>query len=299
MTPKTGFIIVSFEYDKSTSLVQQDSGLFIPERYVIEEGDEDADPAWGVTTDRKAINPQRVTIRSGTCAGKRAFVHYGAFEVAKWLDDDTALIPEAMVLFFIDPIQCVPSAYLGEEVFTPDERTASGIILSTNLEPKEGVLINITHVPKNGTVPVGTTVVTIDSFQYDLTYEGKKHIKVDEQEIVGIRVGSTYAPVGNAILVEYLPDPEWERWKINNEDKREAYVDKFYPHLDKVYARTLYPANLITPEPKFAYVSVVSVGGAVSQVGVGDKLLIYRSHGCLLPNNQWIINTDIVLGVVK
>lgn len=333
-TPINGYIIVEFHYDHSQSVVQQDNGLFVPERYVIESGDEDADAAWGVTTDRKAINPQIVDILSGEYTGKRAFVHYGAFEVAKWLSQDRvadgrAVIPEKMIFFFVDPIECMPGNYLGEEVFGEYERTDSGIILSTSLELKEAVLIEITHVPKyvNGLIMVGRTVVTVDAFQYDLVYAGKKYIKVDEREIVGIKVQPTipkeaspwpfndvtpeelgfrpivpyYLPIGDVVLVDYLPDPEWEEWKINNEDRREEYVDKYYPHLDKTVARGLYPKNLETPEPKFTTAKIVAIGDKVKpgEFVIGDRIMVYRNHGCRLPNSQWILSMDVIIGVIN
>jgi len=303
MTPTNGNIIVKFEYDKSSALVKQDSGLFVPERYVIEEGDEDADTAWGVTTDRRKINPKVVDILSDGYAGHRAFVHYGAFEVAKWIDEERAAIPAKMILFLVDPIRCMPGTYLGDEVHSEYERTSSGIILSTSLETKEPVKIKIKYLPEdcNPLVDIRTVVITVDAFQYDLIYNGQKYIKVDEREIVGIETNDGYLPVGDVVLVEYLPDPAWEQWKIANEDAREEYVDKHYPHLDKAHARTLYPKHLETPEPRFTYASVLAIGDKVKpgRMSVGDKLLVYRNHGCILPNRQCILNMDIIIGVVS
>ena len=299
-TTSRGNIIVKFEHDFESALVKQDSGLFVPERYMIEGGDEDADAAYGVTTDRKSINPQVINILSGEYAGRRAFVHYGAFEVAKWLDDHQAVIPEKMILFFIDPIQCVPGTYLGDEVYGEYERTASGIILSSDLETKEGVMIYITNVPENAhpKVTFGSLIVTIDAFQYDLRYEGKKYIKVDEREIIGVKTEKGYQPIGNVVLVENLPDLEWDKWKRESEDKREEYVDKFYPHLDKTHARSLYPKHLELPEPKFTHVRCVAIGELVKNIEPGDKLLVYRNHGCILPNKQWILNMDVIIGII-
>ena len=307
MTTINGNIIVTFEYDHSLSVVKQDSGLFMPERYVIESGDEDAEAAWGVTTDRRLINPQVVDILSGQYTGRRAFVHYGAFEVARWLSDDRvedsrAVIPEKMILFFVNPIECVAGTYLGDEVYGEYEKTASGIILSTELDLKEAVLIKITHIPTKShpLVAIGTTVVTVDNFQYELIYEGKKYIKVDDREIVGVKTEQGYLPIGDLVLVDYLPDPEWENWKINNEDRREEYVDKYYPNLDKAVARTLYPKHLETPEPKFTNVKVVAIGDKVRPgiFTIGDTLMVYRNHGCRLPNGQWILNMDVIMAIV-
>ena len=310
MKPINGKILVTFEYDHSQTTVKTDSGFFIPERYVIEEGDEDADTAWGVTTDRKLINPKVINILSGVHAGKRAFVHYGAFEIAKWVSadrvkDGRAVIPEKMILFFIDPIACVPGTYLGEEVFGDLPKTASGIYLTAQLEEKEGVKVRITHVPFDAhqMIKVGTTVITVDAFQYDLTYDGKKYIKVDKSEIIGIETADGYEPIGNTILVEYLPDEKLAD-RVAENDRRRAhrdYIDKHFIHISEAYTKGIDPNYLDVPEPKTTMAKVIAIGDRICQkewhdgLNLGDTVMIMRNHGCVLPNGQWILNMDLVL----
>lgn len=307
-------IIVLFDYDWSKTDVKLDNGLFVPERYVIEEADEDAETAWGVTTDRKLINPQIVQVLSGKYTGRRAFVHYGAFEVAKWLDSDHhGLIPEKMIIFFIDPITCMPGTYLGDEVFEDLPRTESGIYLTPQLEDKVGIKIKITHVPKeNGVlyydktedrckfIKIGDTVITVDSFQYDLTYQGKKYIKLEDTEIIGIEINGDYIPIGNSVLVEYLPDDSLAERVAENDKRRSQrdYIAKNFLHISDKYARGLDPDYLDIPEPKTINARLLAIGESVKTISVGDKLIVGRNFGCILPNKQWIINMDTVLGVV-
>ena len=307
MTPRQGNIVVKFHYDHSQTLVKTDTGLFVPERYMIEGGDEDADAAYGVTTDRKLINPPIVDILSGVHQGKRAFVFYGAFEIAKWLSDDRvadgrAIIPDKMLLFFIDPISCLPKTYLGDEVFEEGPRTESGIWLTPTIETKQGVLIKITHIPANNIVDIGNTVVTVDQYQYDLTYQGRKYIKLDESEIIGVQTQAGYLPIGNKVLVGYLPDVDLEE-RVAENDKRRAqrdYIDKHHIHISEAYTRGLDPDYLDVPEPKLTNARVIAVGGDVrEELNPGDKLLIYRNYGCILPNKQWIIGIDTIVGVVQ
>jgi hypothetical protein len=295
-------VIVKFEHDFDSTVVKQASGLIVPERYIIEEGDEDADTAWGVTTDRKLINPQVINILSGDYAGRRAFVHYGAFEIAKWLDDHQAIIPDKMILFFIDPIACVPGTYLGEEVYGELEKTASGIFLTPQLEEKEGVKVKITHLPvdAHSLIVVGTIVITVDSFQYDFIYEGKKYIKVDKREIIGIQTDSGYQPISSNVLVEYIPDADLAE-RIAENDRRRAqrdYIDKHHLHISEAYTKGLDPNYLDVPEPKVTYARCMAVGQQVKNICPGDKLLIQRNHGCILPNRQWILNTELIMGVI-
>ena len=300
--PTNGGIIVRFEYDKSTSHVKTDTGIFIPERYVVEEADEEAETAWGVTTDRRLINPQVVDIISGEYAGKLAFVHYGAFEVAKWLDENNAIIPEAMILFFVSPIACMPGTYLGEEVFTEGPKTESGIWTTPIAEIKDGVRIKITHTPEQegiSDIKNGDIVITIDECQYDLVYDGKKYIKLSKTEIIGIENQNSIQIVGERVLAEYLPDADLiERTKEN--DRRAAhrdYINKTKMHISEKYARGLDPDYLDLPEPKFVNAKVIGIGDT-DKIKVGDKIIVHRGYGCRLLTGQWIIPIDMIAGII-
>lgn len=307
MKTTTGNIIVTFDYDHAKALVKLDSGLFVPERYMIESGDEDADAAYGVTTNRKLINPQVINILSGEHSGKRAFVHYGAFEVAKWLSSDRvqdgrSIIPEKMILFFINPIACMPGTYLGDEVFEDGPRTESGIWLTPTIETKQGILITITHVPANNIVDVGNTAVTVDQYQYDLNFEGRQYIKLTEEEIIGVKTQAGYIPLGNKVLVEYLPDADLQERIAENDRRKEQrdFINKSGMHISERFTRGLDPAYLDVPEPKLTNARVISVGIDVKEeLKAGDKLLIYRNYGCILPNKQWILPLDSIVGVVE
>lgn len=322
-----GNIIVKFDYNKSDGAVKQANGLYIPERYLIEGDDEEAPAAYGVTTNRKLINPQVVDILVGNedyinfvsenypsperewelektlkvAAGRRAFVYYGAFEIANWLDGELAVIPAKNILFFLDPIECVPSTYLGDEVFTAGPRTDSGIWLTPITETKDGVKIIITHVPENAhpLVKVGTTVVTVDSHQYDLDYNGKKYIKLKESEIVGIETIDGIIPIGDRVLVEYMPDEELAE-RIAENDRRATqrdFIGKSRLHIDENYARGLNKDYIDLEEPKTTRAKVIAAGDT-SKLKTGDILIVHRYFGCKLLNGQWILNNEAIYGSI-
>lgn len=278
------------------------SGLAVPERYKIQDGDKDENTAYGVTTNRKLINPQVITILKGEHEGKRAFVHYGAYEIAKWPEPEVAFIPEATILFFIEPIQPVYGTYLGEEVFTQGERTASGIYITPYSEKKEGVLIKITHIPEQGgvgNIKVGDTVVTVDSYQYDLRYEGKKYIKLRSTEIIGIKKDDGYIPVGNRVLVEYLPDEDLQE-RIEENAKRFQILEtmsKRYLHLGDMPNGELPEHLRPVKEPKTTHAKLLAVGEQVD-TELDDTVMVFRNYGCILPNGQWITSIDNVVGVI-
>jgi co-chaperonin GroES (HSP10) len=321
MIPTNGNIIVKFEHNKNDGAVKQANGLYIPERYLIEGDDEQAQAAYGVTTNRKLINPQICTVIENNQAyynfisekypepertmelkrmniipkGSRVFVYYGAYEIANFIDDDMALIPASTVLFILDPIQCMPGTYLGDEVYAEGPKTESGIWTTPIAETKDGVKIIITHLPANNNplIKVGSAVITIDSFQYDLEIEGKKHIKLNESQIIGLETEDGVIPLGDRVLVEYLPDFDLAERTAEN-DKRSAqrdFIDKSGLHLGENYAKGIDENYLDVKEPKTTRAKIISIGAGVKRgFKVGDNLLIHRNFGCKMLNGQWILN---------
>lgn len=299
MKPSNIHIIVKFDFNKKDGAVKQANGIYIPERYLIEGDDEDAPAAYGVTTNRKLINPQVVDIYSGQFKGKRAFVYYGAFEIAKWLDDDFALIPETTIFFLVNPIECMPGTYLGDEVFTSGPKTESGIWLTPIAETKDGVKIKITYLPENPhpLIKIGTTVITVDSFQYDLEFEGKKYIKLKESEIIGIETENGIIPIGDRVMVEYIPDEDLAE-RIAENDRRSAqrdFIGKSFLHIDENYARGLNKDYLDLEEPKTTRAKVIAAGDTC-KLNVDDVLIVHRYYGCKLLTGQWILNMDAIYG---
>lgn len=286
MNPINNNILVEFE------AVPKTSGLLIPERYLIQSAEKDGEQdAVGVTTDRRLINPQTVKILSGEHAGRRGFVHYGAYELAKWYIEAQAIIPGHMLFMLIDPIRTLPGVYLGDEVFTEGEKTASGIYITPYADKKEGVIIKLTYVPENSNLRVGETVITIDNYQYPLTLEGKKHIRLFEREIIGLITETVYSPLGDKIHVKYLPDQELEEIIAENarrEDQRKTFRLRNMKEM----------LSLVEDlrEPITVKAEVIAIGEGVKYFPKGAKtLLIRRNYGCMLPDKTWIISEELIL----
>ncbi len=276
------------------------SGLIIPERYLIQEAEQAGEvDAYGINTDRRLINPQTITILSGDYAGEKAFVHYGAFEVKQRLNDTDFIIPDRMVLFLINSIRMAPGTYLGEEVFTKGERTASGIYTTPYAEQKEGVKVKLTHVPEGSIYAPGDTVITVDSFQYPLTFEGKKYIKLLEREIIGIDKDDHIIPTNGTLLIEYIPDADLqERLDENYRRKqRRDFIDKNYLHYSTAHANAEDPDLLDLPEPKTVKAKVLA-GNApehtLSGVYPGSTIIVLRNFGCILSDGKWLVNMEVV-----
>lgn len=306
-----GNILVEFEPLKLIS------GLVHPERYLIQEADQsDEANAYGIVTDRRLINPQTVRILSGEYEGQRAFVYYGAYELKKYTEVGF-LIPDKTLFFLLDPMRMLPNTYLGEEVFTQGETTASGIYTTPFAEKKEGVKIKLTHVPENSQYVPGETVITIDPYQYPLTYEGKKYIKLTEGQIIGVERGEV-VPTNDTILVQYLPD-EFLQERLAENDRRKHRRDVmdvgfFVSDIHATHGHA--PDWEDLPEPKFVKAKVLAVSEHIPQpvtldgveysgaVGIGqtlgdvDTIWAFRNFGCSLGNDMWIINIDAVVGKI-
>jgi co-chaperonin GroES (HSP10) len=128
--------------------------------------------------------------------GDRLFVHYMAWETA--MDGEIATnegyILSDYVFFVIgsgvSDWKLVPNMYIGEPVIIGEEISQSGIVYG--LGRKDTLRVKITHVPhqqpKWGSHPVqiGDTVLSIDTYNYEFEFEGKKYIKLTGDEIACI-----------------------------------------------------------------------------------------------------------------
>lgn len=310
MTPAKNNILVKFDPVPSIG------GIIIPERYKIQEGDEEDNDAYGVTTNRKAINPQVVTIvksKSGSLDGRRAFVYYGAYEIAHWPEPELAIIPEHTILFFIDPIEPYDGTYLGEEVFTDGVKTKSGIYITPYAEKKEPVMIRVTHIPQHGGVQYGgkyiqpgDVVVTVDSYQYDLHFREKKYIKLKSPEIIGVQTSDGYVPTGDRVLIEYLPDADLLE-RIAENDKRKEQLEiasKYHLHIGDMPGGELPEHLKPVKEPKTVQAKLLAIADSVNlktligHISVGDEVMVFRNYGCILPNGQWLTPVDNVIGIM-
>jgi co-chaperonin GroES (HSP10) len=284
MTPLSNRILVKFEENIETPL-----NLIIPERYVVhEQGDAtDNETRTGVTTDRRLINPQNVTILSGEHTGRTAFVYYGSYEVAKWIDGN-ALIPDHMLLFFTNPIEMMPETYLGDEIFIEGDKTPSGIYTTPVTEQKDGIRIRLTHVPENCVASAGDTVITMDDKQYWLIYGGQRMIKLRESEIVAVVRDEEIIPTRDNLLIEYLPDPD--------EEKRMAENEKIYNHMDFARKHNWHIEGMQfkpVPEPMTIHARILKGKHE------GCECIVFRKYGVSLPNKQWIIARETLIAIVQ
>lgn len=136
-------------------------------------------------------NPQICTVVHSSAhhpyrVGDKLFVNYLAWE---WREktEDGHLIEADSVFFVIEPdetLRMEPHTYLGEAIYAEDVVTASGILLSGG--KKDNLRVRITHIPPNSDFKVGDVIVSIDKNNYELTYQGKKYVKITTDEIVGV-----------------------------------------------------------------------------------------------------------------
>lgn len=118
--------------------------------------------------------------------GDKLFVSYLAWEWREKVEDGH-LIEADSVFFVIEEsgeLRMEPDMYLGEAVYSEEIVTESGILLTGG--KKDNLRVSITHVPPNSNFKVGDTILSIDKNNYELTYNGKKYIKITTDEIVGV-----------------------------------------------------------------------------------------------------------------
>lgn len=131
--------------------------------------------------------------------GDKLFVHYMAWETADGGDIVThnAVIIVDYVFFTILPdnsLKMAKDTYIGEPIFTDEEITPSGIFLQAG--KKEALKVKILHVPEpyvneyghliENVASIGDTVISIDQYNYEFNYNGKRYVRLTSKEIIGI-----------------------------------------------------------------------------------------------------------------
>lgn len=120
--------------------------------------------------------------------GDSLFVHYMAWVGAQCGDlvEQTGFINADYVFFTIEPdgkLKCADDVYLGEMVVGGEEISPSGILVS--MGKKDSLRVTLTHIPNNSHYDVGDTVISIDRYNYEFDYNGKKMVKLKLSEIAG------------------------------------------------------------------------------------------------------------------
>ena len=267
MTPTKNRILVHFHEEIDTPL-----NLTIPERYVIhtQQSADDNETRMGVTTDRRLINPQTVDVLTGEYAGEQAFVYYGAYETAKWVDDN-AIIDESMLLFLLNPVRMLNKNRICEEIFIEDTKTKAGIILELGVA--ESVRVR--------DVQTGDAIITTDAAQYKFRLNGQRYILVRDKYIAGIND----LPYGDNLLIEYIPDINPKRDARNEEKRRQKdFMDSH---------RMYYEAKDFAPEPMPRYVSATVLHGKYE----GCEVIVERNHGVCVAKNRAIIPPDNLVAI--
>ncbi len=320
LTLSKGYILVEFEEKPKLS---EALDLVAPERFLVQEADSPGETnAWAVTTDRRTINPQIVNVIVGdddVPTGSRCFVHYGAFEVAKWFTPKQAIIKSSLAFFMLDPVRPFPGNYLGEQIILEGERTESGIYLTPNPDEKLPCHIRITHIPipektkcytfHNGervdfeaqipnknSIEIGDEVITIDASQYTLKFEDKTYVRMKDSEIIAKVVDGEVIPRDKYIVAEYV---ETVNKELIAENKYKAHMKDvslkhrlFVPGVDfeaKAPSKNV-DARLVAFGP-----NILERDG----VQIGDMAHINRHRGLKLAEGKWMINLDTILFVYE
>lgn len=156
--------------------------------------DEDGKQTFQENTNYLETKPQICTVLIANPnypfqVGDRLFVHYMAHETAKngdILTNEAFIIADYIFFTFRDDQwQLVDGTYIGEQVYTPEKATSSGLIYDIGGK-KENMQVKITHIPNDADeIQVGDTVLSIDKYNYEFTIYPNKYIRLTKEEIVG------------------------------------------------------------------------------------------------------------------
>ena len=121
--------------------------------------------------------------------GDLVFTHYLAFENMEPIElygEEYSIIDDELVMFkIVDGEKVMPDGcFLAEQIIDKEMKLESGLIINV-VENKKALTVKITHVPeKVSHIKLNDTVLSIDDFNYEFPYEGKKYVFIREEEIV-------------------------------------------------------------------------------------------------------------------
>lgn len=191
------YLLVEFTEDRLHIDLGSGIKLIKPKRYLFEDSTAEGTSKTVKVTDRRLVNPQICRVLAPNSRykqfkqGDSLFVHYGAYEASESLkidDKDCSFIEVNMVFFRIgenNEIYPEPNIYIGEVVEEEAKRTESGIYLTPHATVKQEKRVRILYVPEKPDYQPNDIVVTVDDYQYELDFNGRKYVKLDERYIVG------------------------------------------------------------------------------------------------------------------
>lgn len=149
--------------------------------------------------DLKDGNPQKCVVIATSenekwiKPGDVVWTHYlGSDDTNKFKDGDENYhkITRNNVFFKInddETLEMNDNVYLAKQVIDEDNKTESGIYLTSTSDKPKALILDITHTPKNRSeISIGDRVFTQDDFQYIINYNGEKLVKIDFAFIAGI-----------------------------------------------------------------------------------------------------------------
>lgn len=174
------------------------------------QDDKDGNSRFEENVDYKETHPQICVVTKTNPdypykVGDKLFVHYMAFETAKNGDIVTydAIIDADYVFFTLkdDEIIISEDIYIGEPIYSKEEKTKSGIVLAGGKE--DSLKIRILHttapfykyLPQIGerakflTQPIvkpGDIVISQDKYNYHFKYNKKKYVMLKGHEIAAV-----------------------------------------------------------------------------------------------------------------
>lgn len=187
------------DHNKVVGIGLNDIEIIRPDKWLNREAEENDETTsrFDENVNYLETNPQICTVVHANRylkykEGDKLFLNYMAWE---WTEttDHGSIIDTDFIMFQImgdGSLETVDDLYLGEAVYSEEEKTASGIILLAG--KKDNLKVKITHVPRGCSVcEVGDTVMSVDKNNYEFNYGGKKYIKLVKDEIAAICIEET------------------------------------------------------------------------------------------------------------
>ncbi len=193
MKPLNGRFIGQFDESHQRVIKIGNVELVRAEMWEAKQGDKDKHTTFEENFNYLETKPQIAVVTHSNAdypflPGDKVFLHYMAYETAKYADEATkeAFILGEYVFFTFMPDgtwKMAENYYLGKLIYEKEQKTKSGIIINWNDRPVANQ-IEITHAWEGGDYKPGETVLTIDNYQYVFKHEGQEYVMLRDREIV-------------------------------------------------------------------------------------------------------------------
>jgi co-chaperonin GroES (HSP10) len=116
------------------------------------------------------------------------FTHYLSYDSSVEVEG-VKYIKFTSILFKINgdhDYEMADDSFMTKQLVIDSPKTASGIYLTSDVNKKQPLKLEVTHVPRNTEIKVGDIIVSEDDNQYRINLHNEEYVYITKQWIIGV-----------------------------------------------------------------------------------------------------------------